>query len=268
MNHSITKTLLALGCAGTFAATASAQLPTTYTQGDFLVGFRQVGNSNSTVVDIGPISSFTSPESFSIGAGSILSMQYGAGWASDATVYFSLVATDSGDNTNYVTSPQYLTGQNAGPAKVWSRLTNTNSNIFQGKINNFGNEFTSRGEVQPKTDPNAYENFMPGGTTDAGHAGPGNVAWAYFNPTSEGNFGQGTSGVTLDTIQLVPGSGPGTNLGDFSLSNDGNTLTFTPFGALVPEPSSYVALAVCGVLALFGFRMNKTRKSSAKVQSA
>ncbi len=248
-----------------FAATANAQLPTTYTQGDFLVGFRQVGNSNSIAVDLGPITDFTVPQVFAINAGSMLSAQYGAGWGSDATVFFSLASTDSGDNTNYMTSPEYLTGPNAGPAKIWSRQTNTNSSILQNKIINFGNEFTSRGELQPKTDANAYENFMPGGITDAGHAGPGNIAWAYFNPTSEGNFGQTTAGVALDTIKLVPGAGPGTDLGIFQLSADGNTLTFTP--NVVPEPSSYVAMVI-GVLALLGFRMNKARKSSAKVQLA
>lgn len=260
MKHPFTKTLLALGCAGTLAATAGAQLPTTYTQGDTLLGFRQVGNNNSVVIDLGSIASFSSAQNFTINAGSTLSAQYGAGWASDASVFFSLVSTDSGDNTSDVTSPSYLTGPNAGPARAWARLTNTNSNIFQNKINLFGSEFTSAGEIEPKTDPNSYANYMPGGTTDAGHAN-GNLAWGFFNPTSEGNFGQTTAGVQLDLIQLVPAGGsiPGNDVGNFKLSSDGNTLTFTP---AVPEPSSYAAIAL-GVLALLGFQLNKARKISA-----
>lgn len=261
MNHRLTKILLALGCAGTLAATASAQLPTTYTSGDFLLGFRQVGNTNSVVVDIGQIANFNLTQTFAINAGSTLIAQYGSGWGSDANVFFSLASTDSGDNTSFVTSPQYLSGPNAGPAKIWSRLTNTNSTIFQNKINAFGGEFTSAGRVEPKTDPNAYANFMPGGTTDGGHAGPSNIAWAFFNPTSEGNFGQGTTGIALDTIRLVPGSGPGTDLGIFTISGDGNSLTFTP--NVVPEPSTYAAVAF-GALVLLGFQINKARKSSAK----
>ncbi len=253
----VTKTLLALAAAGTLAATASA-LPTTYTQGDFLLGFRQVGNNNSVVVDLGPIADFTSPQNFTINAGSTLSAQYGAGWATDPNVFFSAVATDSGDKTSFVTSPEYLTGPNAGPATVWPRLTPTNSTIFQNKINNFGNEFTSAGSVQAKTDPNAYANFMPGGTTDAGHATSGNIAWGFFNPTSEGAFDQGTAGVELDLIQLAPGAGPGNDLGVFQLSGDGNTLTFTP--NVVPEPSAYAAAAI-GALALAGFQISKRRKS-------
>ncbi len=263
MNHPV-KTFLALGFAGTLAATASA-LPSTYSPGDFLLGFRQVGNTNSVVVDLGPIADFTSLQNFTINAGSTLSAQYGSGWATDSTVFSSLAATDSGDKTSFVTSPEYLTGPNAGPATVWPRLTPTNSTIFQNKINNLGNEFTSAGGVQAKTDPNAYANFMPGGTTDAGHATSGNIAWGFFNPTSEGNFDQGAAGVALDLIQLAPGSGPGTDLGIFQLSGDGNTLTYTP--NVVPEPSSYAATTI-GALALAGLLINQRRKSSAKEQAA
>jgi hypothetical protein len=266
MNFSVTKTLLALGCAGTLAATASAQLPASYTQGDFLLGFRQVGNTNSVVVDLGPISSFSGTLDFSIDLGSTLSNQFGSGWASDPAVFFSLASTDSGNNTSYVTSPEYLTGPSAGAAKVWNRLTNTNANIFQGKINNLGDEFSSAGSVESKTDVNAYSNFMPGGATDSGHATSAQIAWGYFNPTTEGNFGQTTAGVELDTIQLAPGAGKGTEEGDFTISPDGNTLTFTPLGE-VPEPSSFAAMAVIGALALLGFQMQKTRKS-VKRQSA
>ncbi len=266
MNHLRTKTLLALGYAGTLAVSASAQLPTSYSSGDFLVGFREVGNTNSVVVDIGPIANFILPEVFTINAGATLSAQYGAGWATNANVFSSLAATDSGDKTSYITSPEYLTGQDAGPAKVWFRQTNTNSTILQNKVNLFGNEFTSAGQVQPSTDPNAYANYMPGGTTDAGHATTGNVAWGFFTPTSEGNFGQGTAGVALDLIQLVPGAtSPGNDLGTFQLSGDGNTLTYTP--NVVPEPSAYAATAL-GALALLGFQISKRRKSFTKELSA
>ena len=270
MNYPVTKTLLTLGCAGTLAATANAQLPTSYNAGDFLLGFREVGSANSVVVDIGSITSFNVPSTFTINAGATLTAQYGSGWQTNPNVYFSLTSTDPLDLTSYVTSPEYTSGLNVGPAQIWPRLSTPNSRVFQNKINALGSEFTSAytttgGEVEKNTDPNAYQNFMPGGTTDAGHAGPANIAWAFFNPTSEGNFGQGTNGVALDLIQLVPGSGPGNDLGFFQISANGNTLTYTP-GA-IPEPSS-IAASVLGVLALFGFQLNKARKSSIKRQAA
>ena len=269
MRHPVTKILLALGCVTTLAATAKAQLPTTYTAGDFLLGFREVGSSSSVVVDLGPIANFISTQSYAINLGSTLTAQYGSSYATNANVYFSLSSTDSGDRTSYVTSPEYLTGVNVGPAYVWGRLTNTNALILQNKINALGAEFTNRGQVQPNTDSDAYQNYMPGGTTDAGHATTGNVSYGFFNPTIEGNLGQGTSGVALDLIQLQAGSvnTPGNDLGIFQLSSNGNTLTFTP-EALVPEPSSYAAVVVMGALAFLGFRMNKARKSSTKEQAA
>ncbi len=240
-----------------------------------MLGFREVGSTNSVVVDIGPVASFSSPSTYLINAGSTLSAQYGSGWASNANVFFSLAST-SASRTSYMTSAEYSTGPNAGPATIWSRLPNTTSLTLENKINNFGSEFNSVNaatttpgspQVEPMSDPNAYANFMPGGTTDAGHVTPANISWGYFNPTSEGDFDQTTAGVKLDLIQLTPGSGPGTDLGVFQLSNNGNTLTYTP-NAVVPEPSSYVAMAVFGALTLLGFRMNKARKSSVKEQTA
>jgi hypothetical protein len=267
MNFSV-KTLLALGFAGTLAGAANAQLPTTYSQGDFLLGFREVGSTKSVVVDIGSISSFNTPQDFAIDLGSTLAAQYGSGWATNANVYFSLAETQSG-RTSTVTSPEYLTGPNAGPATVWPRLTSSNSLSLQNDINNLGAEFTSSPGVESNTtDADAYANFMPGGTNDAGHAN-GNIAWGFFNPTTEGALDQGTAGVELDVIKLVPSTSgaPGTEEGDFTLSPDGNTLIFTPAGA-VPEPSSFAAMAVIGALALLGFQVKKARKSSAKRQIA
>ena len=260
--------------------------PTTYTgtNGDFILGFRQVGSTTSVLVDIGPITDFTAAQTFSLGSlGSVLSTNYGSGWATDANVYFSLAATtrpqDTTARTNYVTSAGYLTGINAGPAFIWGRLTNSTSLGLLNKITSAGNAFNTNSaalqsgtnavlEPATSTDPDAYQNYMPGGTTDAGHATTGNDAYGFFNPTTEGNFGQGTSGVALDLIQLIPATGtsvnaPGNDLGIFQLSGDGNTLTFA-----VPEPSSYAAVALFGVLAFLGFRMHKARKFSTEVQSA
>ena len=73
------------------------------------MGFREVGSTNSVVVDIGPIASFTTPSVYTIDAGTTLSAEYGSGFASNAAVFFSLSATSSTSvNTNFVTSAQYL----------------------------------------------------------------------------------------------------------------------------------------------------------------
>ena len=69
--------------------------------------------------------------------------------------------------------------------------------------------------LEPSTSPDAYQNFMPGGTTDAGHATQANIGWGFFNPTPEGTSRTGRPASILHLIQLIPGSGNGTDLGNF-----------------------------------------------------
>ena len=200
----------------------------TNTNGDFILGFREVGSTSSLLVDIGPIADFTTAQTFSLGAfGNLLASTYGSNWATTLNVYFSLAATSRPQDgtvlVNYVTSPEYPASGVA--AKVWPRLTQTNSGILQNKIIQCGEDFNlftvqsgTNAVLEPSTSPDAYQNFMPGGTTDAGHATQGNIGWGFFNPTPEGNFQDGATGVVLHLIQLVPGAGSGTDLGTFVLT--------------------------------------------------
>lgn len=250
------------------ASAGKAQVTYTNTSNDFLLGFRQVGSTNSILLDIGTVANFNTLQVFSLGnLGSLLSSTFGPGWATDGNVFVSLAATNglSNASTNYVTSPETVGGTEA---TKWAHLTNTNNNILTGKIVNMGNAYNAYSAqqtpgnpavVEPSTDPNAYLKFMPGGTNDAGHAS-GGVAWGFFNPTTEGNFANGTAGMTLDLIQLTATTS--TDLGDFTLSANGNTLTFTPDIAEVPEPSTYSMIALggiglCGLTILRGRRAGR-----------
>lgn len=268
MTKKFLKTMLLAAAGLTILASAGkAQVTYNNANGDFLLGFRQVGSTNSVLLDIGPITDFTIAQSWSLGnLGSVLASTFGSGWATDANVFFSLAATTRpGDSTrtNYVTSPGYLSS--AFSVTVWNRLTSTNSLTLQNKIIAMGNQYNdatlqaqqtpgNRAEVEPNSLANAYANYHPGGTNDAGHAS-GNISYGFFNPTVEGNFGEGTAGVHLDLIQLVPGSGPGVDLGYFTLSADGSTLFFTP----VPEPSTYAMMGL-GMIGLTGLVILKRRR--------
>jgi hypothetical protein len=244
--------------------------------GDFLLGFRQVGNNNSVFVDIGPIASLnTGPQTFTLtGLGSVLSSTFGNGWASDANVFFSLSATNRpGDptTTSWVTSAEAV--GSGVESKIWKDLTNTNAGILVNKINAMGQQgntfdaaFGTAGHrtvVENNTTPNEYRLYMPGGTNDSGHA-QGNIAFGFFNPTTEGNFGSGAAGVTLDLYQITNG-GATTNaldLGDFSISSDGGTLTYIPDAfESVPEPSTYT-MAVLGTLGLLLFQRRRLARSA------
>jgi hypothetical protein len=251
-------TALALVATALVASSARAQVIYDSANGDFLVGFRQEGNTNSVLADIGPILDFTFSQTFSLGnIGTLLSSTFGSGWANDPTVWWSIAGTNRpGDptRTNYVT---YSNGVRQTP---WNRLTSGNSLALQNKIIAQGNQYNQFSGQQTQGNPavveaqaqapDGYREYMPGGTNDAGHA-QGNISYGFFNPTVEANFGGGVFNASLNLVQLVPGSGAGTLLGTFSLSQtEGSAmqLTFSP----VPEPSTYalVAFGLMGVVVL------------------
>jgi len=237
-----------------FAMAAATQVPPSasaqydYTNGDFLVGFRKEGNSNSVLADIGPISDFTQSHTFPLGnVVSLLSSTFGANWATDPTVWFSVASTAPtfADKTNYVTSGSY---PGVRTATIWNRIGTASSTSLKNKVIAQGNQYNafsgSPGVVEPQAmASDGYKEYMPGGTNDAGHAN-GDIAYGYFNPTTEANFGcGGTASVALWLIRLVPTpvGTLGEVLGTFTLSADGSTLTYTPAPNLPLEVATVVS---------------------------
>ena len=226
-------TALALVATAMVAPSARAQATYDYTHGDFLIGFRKEGNTNSVLADIGPITDFSQGHTFPLGnVGTLLSSTFGANWATNSTVWFSVASTAPvfTDKTNYMTSAGYTGVQDP---TIWNRIGSPSTSL-KNKVIAQGNQYNafsgSPGVVEPQaTAPDGYREYMPGGTNDAGHAN-GDIAYGFFNPTTEGNFQFGTAGVFLTLIRLAatPVGTPGDVLGRFTLSSDGNTLTFTP----------------------------------------
>ena len=254
--QSFTKTaLLALASLAIVATTAKSQV--TYSSaGDFLLGFRQTGTANDILVDIGSFN-LNSSTSISLGdLGTKLAATFGAGWATDASVFFSIAGTGvSGDpsNTSYVTKVQY----NGDPAPTpWNSLSSGNAISLKNKIiaegtayNTFSQTPGNPAVVQPTSSTNSYASYMPGGVNDAGHA-QGNISYGFFNPTTEGTFSQGTGNVQLDVYRILSGStAAATEVGYFTLSSDGSTLTYTPLA--VPEPSTFALIGVAGIAGVF-----------------
>ena len=229
-------TTMALAATVMITPSVRAQVIYNSDNGDFLIGFRQEGNTNSVLADIGPIADLTVSHTFPLGdLATKMSNAFGPNWATDATVWFSLAATNRpGDvsRTNYVTYSDQIR------QTPWNRLTSGNSLALQNKVIAMGNQYNQFSSqqtagpavIEPQAQaPDGYREYMPGGTNDAGHA-QGNISFGFFNPDDEGNFGGGVANTPLHLVQLVPTppTGPGTVVGTFTLNSDGSTLTFTP----------------------------------------
>jgi hypothetical protein len=260
--------MLAAASLALVATTAKSQVVYNNANGDFLLGFRQTGTSNDIIVDIGSFNlNTTTPITFTLGdLGTKLGNTFGANWATDGTVFFSVAGTTvPGDaaNTSYVTRAEF-TGQ--GEPTPWNNLSTGNAIALKNKIIAQGTAYNSISQtsgnpasVQSTSATNSYASYHPGGVNDAGHA-QGNISYGFFNPTTEGNFSGGTAGVSLDVYRILASTGAAVDIGDFTLSADGNTLTFTPDILEVPEPSTYALLfGACALAVLVHCRRLRSR---------
>ena len=272
--HLFRTTLLAVAGTAIISSSVKAQSATTYGQGDFLLGFRATGGqgaASNVLVDLGngsvaavdAASSAGTPLTFNIAnLFSTLNAVYGNNWTTRSDVFFSVAGAHATTNsTIYITAPEMVGGSEATP---WNGLGSSSQTGVRNKMNTEGGLPNSSGYnhyitntnpngagaavIEGQTDTNSYGSYMPGGTT--ANAGAAGISYAQFNPTIEGTFANGTGGITLDLIKLTTatGTGPGQDLGDFTISNSG-VLTFTPDISEVPEPGTYAgAILAAGVV--------------------
>jgi hypothetical protein len=277
--HLFKTTLLALAGTGILSSSVLAQSSTTYAQGDLLLGFRaapmstgaasnvlvDLGNGSVAAVDAAAISG--TPLTFNISnLFSTLNAVYGSNWTTRSDLFFSVAGANATTNsTIYITAPEVVGN---GEATPWNGLGGSLQTGVRNKINTEGGIPNTAGYnfyilntnpngagaavIEGQSDTNSYGSYMPGGTTANAGPAPG-ISYAEFNPTIEGTFANGTSGITLDLIKLTSATGanPGQDLGDFTI-NDSGLLTFTPDISEVPEPSTFIAplLAAAAVAVL------------------
>jgi hypothetical protein len=264
----LTKTALLLATSWAIVTTtAHAQFSGTYTQGDFLLGFRATGGTGSgsdVLVDLGPLGNFQTQVTFSTpNLNSLLVSTFGSGWFSRSDLLYGAAAgaqpgVDANGNTVYGTAPETVGGSESTP---WPRPTSSQAIQIKGKINAEGQVYQngsptlgSPAIVQNTSDTNSYASYQPGGTM----VNSGGISYAYFNPDVEAS---NPSVTRLDVIQLVPGSGTGVDVGDLVINASG-AITFTPdsFEA-IPEPS-ITALVLLGAVGMAVFHL---RRRTAKV---
>ena len=257
-----------LALAGLALVATDAKAVVTYNQGDLILGFRQTGNSEVVLVNIGAATAYSAattniaiPTFANLGAD--LAAVFGVGWAADPDIYWGIASarpsvgsTDATDvnKTIYLSKAESpLETQAAGFS-----LNNTTRGTLATRITGVGAQFTTTsapGPYIPFADSGGYA-FRQSVTDFAGSN------WNDFAPTGfgsgqniEGNDLAGIDGTVLDLFR-VSGSGTGTNAatyeGSFSISSAG-VLSYSntvPTSA-APEPSRALLLgAALGAMVL------------------
>jgi hypothetical protein len=236
------KAISLLAAAGmALASTAVNAATTAYTNGDIFLGFRQTGNSNSLLINIGQAGGYrdgTTTGALSLGnLGADLNAWYGGtGWASDATVFWGVVGTIqssiNGDtaSTLYASKPESVFGT---PETGYARANVTTQNIARSNIVSMSSAYAGQTStansnvalLQSNSATNSWASWNPGGQS-----------FSYFSGM-EGNFGSGVASAALDLFRMPTGTGTGTYEGTFTIDNSGVVSFGTSAPGAVPEPS-------------------------------
>ena len=249
-------TLLALA-ASTVLMTPAAQAATA-ASGDLFLGVRASGGNGATqdyIIDLGQASQFTGATGpVAVGnIGADLTSQFGASWNTRGNVFWGIAGTTGSfaavgsdpAKTLFATRAESVVGTQSSP---WLRQNDASQGAATNKLVGLATAFVdasplvgnvagsaSDSIIQTTTAANSWASYQPGGTTANAGPAPG-VSFAFFNPSVEGSFVNGTAGSVLDLYRVKPAvvdgdiGTPGDYLGRFVL-NDSGSLTFVPVAA-------------------------------------
>ncbi len=217
---------------------------------DLILGFQAANSTTDYLVDLGAETTFTTTtatETFSNVSSSELTSLYGA----DLTSGDSNAVKFFVSGTNAAQSLYYITDHSGTPAaQNGSTVDGTAADVYS-----------------------IYQSYDVGTSV-----GTSQVTEATSNPSSEtsvagsndsfGDFSYTTYGTTpasglttLKLFELTDTSSSVVNVGTFTFNSANDSLSFTGSAAAVPEPSTYVLMAIGAIGLYFGTR----RKSLASI---
>jgi hypothetical protein len=256
-----------LALAGLALVTTDAKAVVTFNQGDLILGFRQTGNAEVVLVNIGAATTYSAATSnISIptfaNLDTDLKAVFGNNWATDGSIYWGIasarpsVGSTSGTDVNktiYLSKAEPTLGTQAADFT----LSNTTRGTLATRITGVASQFTttsSPGPYTPFADSGGYA-FRQSTSDFTGSN------WNDFAPTGfgsgqniEGNDAAGIDNTALDLFR-VSGSGTGINTatyeGTFTLSSTGVLSYSNTVPAVAPEPSRALLLgAALGAMVL------------------
>jgi len=279
INKKILFGVVALG----LAAVSHVNAQIVVNQGDLLLGFYQnlgaSAGANTYIYNLGKGSDWLNNTSTLASIKNInadLTLAFGSGWASDATLRMSVIGGFDGSNSSAGLDPArtiYFSSGITGSFTPHSTTTPTMISAVRSTVsNNIGANYLANMNAEPL-----------GGATDGGAIVPTSnpndlaqysipTAASYFGATGlnpnaslgSGNLGTGTGGYTVEaavdlyrilntttgadlTAGLSAGNavvGTGQYIATFTLASDGQVRMDT---LAVPEPSTYALLGLAGV---------------------
>lgn len=214
------------------AAAVTSTVQAAYTSGDLLVGFTSAGASNDYIFDVGSLSGLSNGETWTLGTnlgGTFTSSQF-------ANADWGVIGAKISNMTIYST----LGSLGVPPTEDAGSFATIRVNVAS-----VGASSVANAAVTPFQSSTASWFSQ----TDQPDATPGNY---FFNNLDNPNQN------TANPVNLYANDNngdPAAYLGDFTVSPDGNTLTYT-----VPEPAAVSLLGGFGLLALT-FRRRLSRQS-------
>jgi len=264
-------------------APSTSKATLVYNDGDLLLGFTATSGTGSSVdylVDLGSATNYIAGGSFATGApvkltlgniGADLAATYGAGWATNANLIWSINGTQRlagngfAKNTAFGSLPESTVGvQTIAPpqpsvssaSNLTGKLLSQSGSYALGSTNTNGGGLANGDQVQstnstvalfqPVGFSQSYASYQPNGVNTSGA-----TAYGYYNPGNLNDFTNGVGGSVADLYELGSGATGVNYLGVFQFDNSGNLYfdSASPSSASfplsqTPEPTSFAMLAI------------------------